>query len=228
VLTVWAITGTGKLDLPLGHCTVTDAFGAAKEVNVDQPLALTEFPLYITNFTSDVEQQITLQVKKMADAEQARIDREAKLHAYLYEFGGKDRNSTLTLGVSRTYTDVVAADVYSAEKGYGFEAKGATDQNAKWMKPAYSVRVPTGGKFTLKAAPGDYQLQAFVRGPESGKIIIHGAAGGDQDMSLPHATKDESVAEARITVGDQPISVETGFNSGEFVWLTLIEVDAAK
>jgi hypothetical protein len=50
IVTAWAIDGTVRLDMPLGRCTVTDAFGAAATMDVRRGLELSEFPLYISDF----------------------------------------------------------------------------------------------------------------------------------------------------------------------------------
>ena len=50
IVTAWAIEGTARLNVPLGRCTVTDAFGAATTRDVGRGLELSEFPLYLRDF----------------------------------------------------------------------------------------------------------------------------------------------------------------------------------
>jgi hypothetical protein len=228
IVTAWAIEGTAKLNLPLGRCTVTDAFGASQAADIRQPLDLTDFPVYLTDFADPAGvKRLEEQARQMAEKERRRVERLSKLQAYLFDFGSMDRVGTLTIGVERPFTPVVAADLYDEARGYGFETKGLSDSVEKWYRNPLtedSVRVGPGARFTFKAKPGDYVLQVCARPHEASQVTIRGAEGGDRVLKVP--TGGDAVR-AAVKVGAKPLTVETHFY-GALVWLSLVQDDGSK
>jgi hypothetical protein len=223
VLTVWAIQGTAKLPAKLGRCTITDAFGSSRTADVQQPLDLTEFPLYLTDFADPAAlKALEDQGKAVAEAQRQRLEHISKLRAYLFDFGSMDRVGTMTLGVERAFTPVVATDMYDDTKAYGFETKGLTDQVEKWIHNPLtedSVRVGPGAKFTFKAEAGQYVLKLCARPHADSKATLRGAEGGDLELKVPTGG---DVVQAKVKVGTKPITLETGFY-GALVWMGLIQ-----
>jgi len=228
LVAAWAIEGTARLSVRLGRCTVTDAFGASRTMDIQLSLALTEFPLYVTDFADpDAVKGLQEQARQMAEKERRRLERLSKLQAYLFDFGSTDRVGTLTIGVEHPFTPVVAADLYDEAKGHGFETKGLSDQVEKWYRNPLtedSVRVLPGARFTFKAKPGDYVLQVCARPHEASQVTIRGVEGGDLVLKVP--TGGDAV-KAAVKVGAKPLTVETHFY-GALVWLSLVQVDDQK
>jgi hypothetical protein len=228
LVAAWAVQCAARLKAPLGRCTLTDAFGASRAVDLREPLDLTDFPLYLTDFADAAAvRALEGQARAMAEKERRRIERLSKLRATLFHFGSTDCVATTALGPERVYTPVLAADVYDEAKGYGFETKGLSDQVEKWYHNPLiesSVRVGPGVKFTFKAAPGRYVFSLCARPHEASSATVRGLEGGDLVLKVPTGG---DVLKAPVTVAAAPLTVETGFY-GALVWLSLVEVDDAK
>ena len=67
IVTAWAIEGTARLNVPLGRCTVTDAFGTVTTMDVGRGLELSEFPQYIGDFADPAAvERLEAKAKKTA------------------------------------------------------------------------------------------------------------------------------------------------------------------
>jgi hypothetical protein len=227
IVSAWAIQGTARLDLPPGRCTITDAFGTSMAKDLTAPLELTEFPVYLTDFSAPTAHAWEERASKLAEQEKQRVERQSKLEAYLFEFGTKDRGATMIVGNERTFTDVVAADLYDEAKGYGFEPnKGVQDKEAKWLRPPWAVKMAPDARFTFNAKPGDYELHVCIRAGAEGTFVVRGIEGGDQTVKLSSSRDGEAVT-VTVKVGAKPVTIESHFN-GELVWLTMIQTDAGQ
>lgn len=224
ILTAWAIQGTGKLELPLGQCTVTDSFGLSRKVDAAAGLQLSEFPLYLTDLDAKAAAALDQQVAQAKLREQARVQRESSLQAYLFLFGAKDRNASVVVGKPRTFVDVLAADMYDPAKGYGFETKGLENRDERWLNPPQSVRVSPGAKFTFNAKPGEYVLAVSARPQGNSQVVIKGVEGGDQIVKLADGG---ATGKTTVKVGAKPVTVQSDF-TGAMIWISMIEVDASK
>jgi hypothetical protein len=160
----------------------------------------------------------------VAEAQRQRVEYLTKLRAYLFDFGSTDRVGTMTLGVERPFTPVLADDLYDDAKGYGFQAKGLTNQVEKWIRNPLtedSVRVGPGAKFTFKAEPGRYVLKLCARPHAESKATLRGLEGGELELKVPTGGE---VIQANVKVGAKPVTLETDFY-GALVWMGLIQAE---
>ena len=225
LLTAWAVKGAGKLKAVLGRCTISDAFGGSQAADIRQPLTLGEFPIYIADFAdSAAVEAIERDAQKLAEKEQRRLERQAKLQVYLFKFGLKDR-ATMTIGSVRDFTPVSKADLYDEAKGYGFQSTGLRDEDVPWFQNSITdtdVWGPSGTRFTFKARPGEYVLQLCARpGRDGGKATLSGLDGGDQTLQIP---EEGLIVTTKVKVGEKPVTLQTAF-MGALVWMSLVEVD---
>ena len=120
VLTAWTIEGEGKLDVNLGRATATDAFGHRREMDLTKGLPLSAFPVYVRDF-ADLRgiEALLEQAREEEVRRQNRRKQLAMLEACLFKFGGGE-GVTLDLGRQRPFQPVMARDVFTEERGYGF------------------------------------------------------------------------------------------------------------
>ncbi|MBE3134732.1 MAG: discoidin domain-containing protein, partial [Acidobacteria bacterium] len=229
IVTVWAIAGAARLDVALGRCTVTDAFGASRTMDAPQPLELTEFPLYLTDFADPaVVKHLQEQARTMAEKERRRIERLSKAQTYLFDFGSMDRVGTRTLapGVVRPFTPVVAADRYGESEDYGFETKVVADKVEAWRRNPLTedeVILEGAARFTFNARPGDYVLQIYARPDKDNQVFIRGIEGGDVALKVPSGGE---IVTATVKVGAKPVTLETGTGFyGALCWISMVPVD---
>ena len=225
LVTAWVIKGSGELKIPLGRCTVTDAFGASRPAELQTSLPLSEFPLYISALAEpSVVRTLEAQGKQFAQQQQRRLDRQARLQAYLFRFGLKNREAYLCVGSLRRFTPVLAADLYDASKGFGFETKGLSDQSVPWFQNPITdteVRATTGTRFTFKAAPGQYLLRLCARASQPGQARLLGLEEGEPALQIP---AEGLIATTTIRVGPKPATLEMA-SPANLVWMAVTEVD---
>jgi hypothetical protein len=225
IVTAWAISGQARLNVRLGRCTVTDAFGNSQTTDVSQGLDLTDFPLYITDFADPAGvNALVAQAKQAADRDRRLIERQAKLQTYLFKFGRPDNAPMMTLGADRTFTMVQAADRYDPAKGYGFETAGLKDAPEKWHKSPLlndGVKVTSGSRFTFNAKPGEYVVSVGTRQQGNSEVLIKGIEG---DVQTLKGADDRQAVKTTIKVGTKPVTLESEFN-GSLVWMTMVQVD---
>jgi hypothetical protein len=224
-LTAWAIKGTGQFKAALGRCTLTDAFGASRPADIRQALTLSELPVYISDFAdASAPKAIEEQGKNLAAREQRRLERQSKLHAYLFRFGLKDREAYMRVGTIRKFTPVLAADLYDASKECGFEAKGLADQQVPWFQNPITdteVRAAAGTRFTFKAKAGEYVLRLCARTGTPGKATLLGLDGGDQEVQIP---RDGMIAMTTVKIGEKPVTLAMS-SAANLVWMSVVQVD---
>ncbi len=223
-LSAWAIDGTAELKLPLGVCQVTDAFGHTRQVTVTDSLPLSIFPVYIQHIANPAALNALTAQARQSEAtrrqEQARL---AKLKAYLFQFGSKDRVGTIDFGETRSFTPLLGSDVYDAGKGYGFfPGPGGQDSIAGWVDDPLergATRMNPGNSFRFHPAPGRYRLRVSLSPQGPGQLVLKGALGGDQTFPI---TQGGPVVTAEVEVGPDPLSLSnTAY--GDLHWLTLVE-----
>lgn len=224
ILSAWTIEGAANLDLKLGPCTVTDAFGSARTENIASKLPLSIFPTYIKNIGNLAGLKVLTEQarhdKAAHKAEQARL---ATRRAYLFAFGSKTTAGTLDLGDTRAFTPVIGQDVYDDAKGYGFFSKPAgQDNDQHWIDDPlerHSTRMNPDQSFRFRARLGRYQLQVSISPQSAGQLVLKGAVGGDQTFPI---VKDGPVVTADVQVGADPLTLSnTAY--GDIHWLSLVE-----
>ena len=224
ILSAWAIEGKANLSLKLGASIVTDAFGKAQQTNIAGALPLSVFPTYIKKIGNPAALQVLVAQAKREDAtRKAEQTRLAKMRAYLFDFGTKNKLGTIDIGDTRTFVGVLGTEVYDEAKGYGFSPGAAgADNSAHWISDALerdSTRMNPEHTFRLKAKPGRYQLRIGIGPQANGELKLQGAVGGDKVFPI---TKDGPPVSAEIEVGDEPLSISnTAY--GDLRWLSLVE-----
>ena len=224
ILTAWTIEGPAKLDVDLGHATVTDAFGRQREMDLAHGLALSEFPVYLRN-VSDLRAIAALeeQARQEDQRREARRKQLAGAAAYLFKFGGGAEELTLDVGRPRSYTPVLAADVFNEERGYGFfPGPAAEDQNRKWIRSDLDrtvCKVVKGHEFRFRVAPGRYQLRLGVSPHGDAHVLLRGAAGGQKVLPV---SKGDSIVETPLEATSATLSISVD-NYGALRWLTVIQ-----
>ena len=224
LLTAWTIEGEAKLDLNLGRATVTDAFGRRREMDLTRGLGLSVFPAYI----GDVSDPRAVQALEKQEQEEAARLQElrrqlAKVEAYLFKFGGSAEGITLDVGRERPFTSVLAADVYSEQKGYGFApGPAAENQDRPWIRSDLDrtvCKVLKGQEFRFRVKPGRYQMRLGVSPYDDARVTLKGAAGGDKVIAAP---KGDAIVETTFEAAAPLLSISID-NYATLRWLTLIE-----
>ncbi len=223
ILTAWTIEGEGKLDLNLGRATVTDAFGRRQTADLTGGVALSVFPIYIRDISNaSAVQSLESQAAKAEAARQEARRKLAQAQAYLYKFGGAADGVTIEIGRERPFTSVLASDVYSDGKDFGFHPRAAEMQERKWMPKEIDrtqCKVVKGQEFRFRVKGGRYQLRLGVSPYDDAQVLFKGAAGGDKTLA---AAKGESTVEATFEASDSVLSISVD-NYAALRWMTVIE-----
>ncbi len=223
-VTAWTIEGPGKLDLNLGRATVADAFGRQRKMDLTGGLALSDFPVYIRDVSDPraiaaLLEQARLEDQRATAAPQAVGRRQA----CLFKFGGSAEGLTMDLGHPRQYTSVLASDVFSEEKGYGFfPGPAAENQDRKWIRSDLDrtmCKVVKGHEFRFRVKPGRYQLRLGVGPYDDAHVLLKGAAGGDRSLAV---SKGDSTLETPLEATSAVLSISVD-NYATLRWLTVVE-----
>ena len=226
IVTVWTVDGEAKLGVDLGECQVVDAFGRETTRPLGEATVINDFPIYIRKVGSaEALKVLQTEATRLAEQEQARVDRQKRLTAYLYDFGSREFVGTLHLGENRRFTPVMPDEVWSEGAEFGFCPKPAMEANdARWRgEPIERDSCKVRGEetaFRVSAKPGKYELRVRIY-PFGEKSDLHicGAAGGEKTVTV---SKSEGLAVLPVEVGEEPLTVYIdGYAS--IHWLTLIE-----
>lgn len=224
VLTAWAIEGTADLKLRLGPSTVTDAFGRRRRVDVASKLPLSVFPTYVREVGyPDAVRTLVERARQQEAARKKELARLAKLRAYLFDFGNRERVGTLELGETRSFTPVLGADVYDERRGYGFyPGPGGPDMDAPWISDPLErdgTRMDPQHAFRLRVPPGRYELRARLSPRSTGALTLKGAPGGERAFPL---APNGPLVTAEIEVGTEPLTLSNTAYA-DVLWLALVE-----
>jgi hypothetical protein len=117
---------------------------------------------------------------------------------------------------------VLASQVYSDGKGYGFFPRAAELQQRNWMPNELdraACKLDKNQEFRFRLKPGRYHLRLGVSPYDNAHVSLKGSAGGPQ--SLP-ASKGDSTFETTIEATDAVLSISVD-NYALLRWLTVIE-----
>jgi hypothetical protein len=223
-LTAWTVEGSAKLDGDFGRVMVTDAFGRNSKADLADGLTLSEFPIYIRNvFGLPVVAALLEQARQDEQRLSQRRKQLAGAAAYLFKFGGSAEGLTMDVGRERTYTPVMAGDVFNDQKGYGFfPGPAAEDQDRKWIRSDLdrtTCKVVKGHEFRFRVKPGRYQLRLGVGPYDDAHVLLKGAAGGDKSLAV---AKGDSTIETALEATDAVLSISVD-NYATLRWLTVVE-----
>lgn len=224
ILTAWTVEGDSRLDVNLGHATVTDAFGHERRMDLSRGLPLSIFPVYIRDFTEPQAVEALLGQARAQEAQrQEQRRRLAQAEAYLFNFGGEVPGVVLDVGRERPYQAVLAADVYTEEKGFGFSpGPAAENQDRAWIRSDLdrtACKLMKGHEFRFRAKAARYILRLGVSPYGDARVTIHGAAGGDKILD---AAKGDAVVETTLDTTGAPLSISVD-NYANLRWLAVVE-----
>lgn len=224
ILTGWTVESDSRLDVNFGHATVTDAFGHERRMDLSSGLPLSIFPVYIRDISESQAVEALLGQARAEEAQrQEQRRRLAQAEAYLFNFGGEVPGVTLDVGRERPYQAVLAADVYSEEKGFGFSpGPAAEDQDRAWIRSDLdrtACKLMKGHEFRFRAKATRYILRLGVSPYGDARVTIRGAAGGDKILD---AAKGDAVVETMLDATGAPLSISVD-NYANLRWLTAVE-----
>lgn len=223
LLVAYCVEGTGRLNLDLGLCQATDAFGYTTRIGSTGGMSIGEFPTYIEAWSNDRPIQARLKEMRAAAAAQAATARRlAALPAYLFKFGRPVEGVTLDVGVARPYVAVVPDALWRDGAAFGFvDSPAGAVQDRTWIQADLdrtAVAVFPGTRFRMAVAPGQYHLRLGVSPYDGCRVTVAGMAGGDR--ALP-AAKGEVVVETDLRSDGRPITV-TVDGYAALRWLTVV------
>jgi hypothetical protein len=154
-------------------------------------------------------------------------ERQAKLRAYLFDFGSAEHVGTTDIGGTRFFTPVLAKESSDAGRGYGFQPRPAMqDDDQAWRGDPLerdSCRLGQGIQFGVKAVPGKYHLRVCVEPFGSGgTLILKGAAGGELRVQVP---REGPPVEMDVELTGEPLTVEMD-GYANLRWISLVEQTA--
>jgi len=213
LLTAWAVQGAPTLNLPLGLCTVVDAFGHSTRADA-AGLPLGPFPVYLSQPANHAPIDALLAAAQKQEA--ARLVRrhlEAARRAYLFDFGSREYVGSINLGGYRPFTPVIAADLYDAAKGYGFEPGAMRDDVAGWIADRLlkdSTRINSQQHFRFRVKPGRYQVSVLAK-PVGAAVTLTLRCGGQQvALPLPKASdKTQEPVQRTVTFAAEDVVLAT-------------------
>ena len=216
--------GEKTIDLNLGRATVCDSFGHQTTGGVTK-LSLSDFPIYVHDISDtkavDALRSAAQTAAATRKAEQAKLE---KLRAILFDFGGTEHVGTLQMGTVRRFTPVGANVNYDEKLGYGFTAATPTEAGDQhWISDPLdrdALRFTPAARFQFKAAPGRYKMRlSAVPTNDEQPIVISGLSNGALSLQV---SGDKPLAEADVTVGNEPIVISTPAYV-DIRWLSLVE-----
>ncbi len=225
LLTAWTVDGTARLGLDFGPCEITDAFGARIEAQHTGQLTLTPFPLYVRGMDASPAWKTLLEDYEVRQRElKKRRARAAACRKYLYDFGGPGRvGNQLLEGMKFPYTPVAAADVWSEDRGYGFNRPALSDENRRWVRSKLDgdgCRLRDGLRFRFRVEPGAYRLSiGFSAHKHPAQIVVGGLP---EPLALPLEEK-RGFVHTRVTVTSGTVLAISHHGYGEIRWVSLIE-----
>ncbi len=224
ILSAWNLDDKSELPLRLGKCTVTDSFGTVSTPNIDAHLPLSIFPKYIKNIENfePVQQLIKeAQVRKNEDAKLKKAYSDKK--KYLFDFGGKEFIGQMQkFGDLVDYQPVLSGDVFSKERGWGFDKAALADNTAQWIsssieKDNCKVRDQS---FIVDVKPGTYDLEIFASPFGKEPELVLRTESGDSKLNV---SKESPTARTKVkSDGKITIVFKDLFN---LAWLRIIESD---
>lgn len=216
LITAWTANDEGDaIGLPLGECSVTDAFGKERKGTVGADFRLGIFPQYLTGFKQTPELQQAITTAKKRDADWLSLqDRLNKARAYAFDFGPAEQRvgAVTNFGDVRACIPVSTTDIFADNSGkqYGFTDKvGGKDEAYGWIRndlACDAVRIFKEATFTFLAEAGEYEVELGVNlQKEPGSVIITDGTGKPQSFAL---TAGDNKVRALISGGTEPVRVK--------------------
>lgn len=223
LLSAWAVQGTGVLDLDLGRCMVTDAFGHRSEVLAARKLPLSEFPVYFSNISNlaALESQLAAGAKAAQEKASAEAARISGMKAWLFDFGTDETAEKITIGTERPFA-AVAKNSLSGDREFGFQKPAMEDVSETWKKNPLnktSTKVAPATTFLFPVEPGRYRIRlaAHPLGDSASVEVTSGGAAQTKPLS-----RTDKVVEFDFEAEGNEISVRfDGYAS--VAWMTVID-----
>jgi hypothetical protein len=228
LLTAWTVDGTARLEIDLGGCQVTDAFGGVTSPDNTADLQITPYPQYIRDFASrEPLARLRAEYERHEAARIARLERIASLRKYLFDFGSTQYVGRSNIEGHRVdYLPVLHTAVWDEQRGYGFDKAAFQDDDQPWMKGQNLDRDGTRVRdhvFRFRVAPGQYDLQmSVVPFSERGQVIVTGIE--EAPLTLDVRKKNPVQSLQIKAAGNEPvIGVQLPNDYGHFRWISCVE-----
>lgn len=230
LVTAWTVDGEANIDLDFGPCTLTDAFGAARELETTADLKLSPYPSYLRGFSdTTMIGELKSQYDSLEQLRQQRIEEVAALRKYLFDFGSSEQVGTFLMDGHKTpYQTVDHEALWDDGKAYGFDRKAQSVTDRKYMgnrKAARDSVKINGQVFSFKAQPGRYKLVIKAEpffADEADVTVRYGAATA---LNLT-VDKENLIRETEITLANPDARVEIDLNNipANLYYISLIEM----
>lgn len=229
MVTAWTVNGRAKLDIDLGPCEMTDAFGSKTDLESTDGLELGVYPIYMNGF-KDMSEIDSLKGEYFAQeaAYQKYLGDVAALKKYLFDFGHDDQVGTLRMESIKTpYVAIQNDSLWSDDAGYGFNTEAKSTDDRKYLRDKKldrdSVKV-NGEVFSFEVEPGRYviSLKADSYVDTLDTLVSYG---NNSPIKL-EVSKSNPVAETEIAVLDSntKVNVEIVGAPGNLYWIKCVEV----
>jgi hypothetical protein len=207
MLMAYCVKGEAKLGIELGTATVTDAFGGATQIDSTRELALSEFPLYISDMADESAlEPLTRAARRREQERKRQRDEDAQRTAYLYSFGEVTEPLAIDIGRPRYYEPVPASLLYDAARGFGFVGKPAAGNDYRpWLAARverHAVQMGEGQVFRWDVRPGTYELRVNAAPwGDTADLTLEGAAEGSLKLTFTPGTRETVTRQIRVEGG---------------------------
>jgi hypothetical protein len=207
MLMAYCVRGEAELGVELGKATVTDAFGGVTQVASTRELALSEFPLYISDMADESAlEPLSLEAKHREQERKHQRDADAQRTAYLYCFGEVTEPLAVDIGKPRYYTPVPASFLYDAKSGYGFVGKPAAGNDYRqWLAARverHAVQLDKDQVFQWDVKPGVYELRVNASPPgDPADLILAGASEGPLTLTFEPGKGETMTRQIKVAGG---------------------------
>ncbi|WOO40734.1 discoidin domain-containing protein [Rubellicoccus peritrichatus] len=229
LVTAWTVEGDTTLDIDLGSCDVTNAFGTETKVDSTKGLKISTYPSYLRGFNDFTEiKALKAQYNANELARQQRIEQVAAANKYLFDFGSTEQIGDFLLdGFKTPYQTVQMETVWTDELGYGFDkaAKRMGDRkylgNQKADRDSVKVR---GQVFSFKADPGSYKLEIKAEPYGKAADVKVRYNGGDPITLKIEKDNPIAIAEIVVTEDNTKVDIEIEELPADLFWINCVEV----
>ena len=207
MLMAYCVGGKGKLGVELGKATVTDAFGGVAHVYSTRELALSEFPVYISDMADESAlEPLSQEAKRREEERKRRRDADAQRTAYLYCLGEVTEPLAVDIGKPRYYEPVSASVLYDAARGFGFVGKPASGNDYRpWLAARaerHAVRLDKDQVFRWDVRPGVYELSVNAAPwGDAAELVLEGAADGPLRLKFAPGKGQTATRQVKVEGG---------------------------
>ena len=226
MLMAYCVGGEAKLGVEVGKATVTDAFGGVAHVDSTRELALSEFPVYVSDMADESAlEPLSQEAKRREEERKRQRDADAQRTAYLYCFGEVTEPLAVDIGKPRYYEPVSASVLYDAARGFGFVGKPASGNDYRqWLAARverHAVQLDKNQVFQWDVRPGTYELRVNAAPwGDATELLLEGAADGPQSLKFAPGKGETATRQVKVEGGSLRLRAA---NRCLLRWLVLVE-----